>query len=341
MRGLLIGSLFLAILLIILQLQPVIEILLVLFAGVLLGILLSSIIFFLEHRTPLSHRWAVGLVLLFFAGLLIGSGLLIGPPLAEEMNRLYDRLDQGIEQIHNQIKDAKWLQPFIPKKLDSTTLSSSSSKVLGGITTFLSTSLGILANAIIVLFIGIYLAVNPTFYIKNGIHIFPPEKRERAYDVLTALGRALAWWLYGRLATMAAVGILTAVCLLLIGLPLAMTLGFIAGLLAFVPYIGPVVSVIPAVLVALAEGNSMVGSVLLVYLIVQTLESYLLTPLIQKKAVSIPPALLISVQVFLGVLIGSIGVMLATPLAVSVIVLIQLLYLEDVLGESVTVIGER
>ena len=338
-RSLIVGSLILAVLLSLTLLQTIVEILCIIFLGVLLGIFLDGGITILKNHTPLSHPWAVGIILIMFGGLLIATGWMIGSPLVDEMNRLTERLIQGIERIHSRVIESTWLQPFMPKNVNVKTLLSNSAEVLSGLTGFLSTSLGIVANVVIVLFVGIYLAVNPDLYIENGLRILPMEKRERAREVLKALGRGLRWWLYGRLATMGAVGILTALGLFLTGLPLAMTLGVIAGLLAFVPYIGPILSLVPAMLVGLAEGPSMVGSVVLVYLVVQTLESYLLTPLIQKQAVAIPPALLISVQVFLGALIGGMGVMLATPLAVSAIVLIQMLYVEDILGEQVRVIG--
>lgn len=336
LRGLIMTTLVLGILLLLTTLQHVIEILFILFAGILLGVFLDGLVKFVTKYTPVPHAWAVTLVLIGFGGLLVATGWLIAQPFANDMTRLYEHLSQGISQIHSKIKETAWLQPWLP---NAETLLANPGNVIKGFTNFLSTSLGVMVNGVIILFVGIYLAVHPAFYIENGVRILPPAKRERTQEVLAALGRGLRRWVYGRLVTMAVVGILTATGLLIAGLSLAIPLGVIAGLLAFVPYIGPVLSVIPAILVSLAEGPAMVGSVLIVYLIVQTLESYLLTPLIQRKAVSIPPALLISVQVLLGILVGSVGVMLATPLAVSAIILLQMLYLEDVLGENVHVIG--
>jgi predicted PurR-regulated permease PerM len=139
---------------------------------------------------------------------------------------------------------------------------------------------------------------------------------------------------------MAVVGFLTAVGLWVAGIPLAFVLGLIAALLSFVPYIGPIASVVPAALVALAESPTKVLYVFIIYGVVQLLESYLITPLIQERAVSIPPAVLISAQVIMGILAGAIGVLMATPLAVVLIVLVQMLYLADVLGDPVSTLGE-
>jgi predicted PurR-regulated permease PerM len=117
-------------------------------------------------------------------------------------------------------------------------------------------------------------------------------------------------------------------------------LGLIAALLSFVPYIGPIVSVIPAVFVALADTPTKVLYVIIVYVAVQILESNLITPLIQEQTVSLAPVVLVAAQLLMGVLVGVVGVFIATPLAVVCIVLVQMLYVEDVLGEAVTPLGE-
>lgn len=140
---------------------------------------------------------------------------------------------------------------------------------------------------------------------------------------------------------MITVGILTTIGLLIIGMPLAFSIGFIAGLLSFVPYIGPILTSVPAILVGLSESQPMALKVLIVLILVQFFESYLITPLIQQKAVSLPPALLISMQVLMGVMVGAVGVFLATPLVLIIIVWVQLLYMEDILHEKVIMPGDH
>jgi predicted PurR-regulated permease PerM len=139
---------------------------------------------------------------------------------------------------------------------------------------------------------------------------------------------------------MGVVGLLTGVGLLIAGVPTPLALGLLAALLSFVPYVGPILSFIPAVLIALTVSLTKVFYVVLVFGIVQTLESYLVTPLVQRRAVSLPPVILITAQIAMGVLAGATGVLLATPLAVCVIVLLQMLYVEDVLGDEVHVLGQ-
>jgi len=136
-------------------------------------------------------------------------------------------------------------------------------------------------------------------------------------------------------------GVLTTLGLWILGIPLALTLGIIAAVLSFIPNIGPIISAVPAILIALIESPSKALYVIFLYIGIQTVESYLITPIIQKKAVHLAPALLIAVQIMIGVLLGALGLLLATPLMVVIIVLVQMLYVQDTLGYDVTVLGER
>jgi predicted PurR-regulated permease PerM len=186
----------------------------------------------------------------------------------------------------------------------------------------------------VILFIGLYVAAQPGLY-KNGfVRLMPLEKRNRAHEVLSAVGMTLRWWLIGKMMSMLVVGILTSLGLWLLGMPLALTLGTIAALLTFIPNIGPVLSAVPAVLLALLEGPTQVLYVLLLYLVIQTVESYFITPLIQKRMVALPPALILLAQVLLGVLVGGFGLILATPLAAAALVIVNMVYIEDVLHDA-------
>lgn len=160
-------------------------------------------------------------------------------------------------------------------------------------------------------------------------------------QVFESLGTALRWWLVGRAASMLVVGILTALGLWIAGVPVPLALALIAALMAFVPFLGPVLGAIPAVLVALVESPVKVLYVIIVFTFVQLLENYFITPLIQQRAVSMAPALLITVQIVMAILFGAMGVLLATPLAVVFIVLVQMLYIHDVLGDRIRLLGEK
>jgi len=133
---------------------------------------------------------------------------------------------------------------------------------------------------------------------------------------------------------MAATGVLTGLGLWLLGIPLALTLALLAAVLTFVPYVGAIVSAIPALLLGLVHSPTMVLYVAILYVIVQLVEGYLLTPLIQQETVALPPALTIASLVLFGALFGPLGLMLGTPLAAVGLVLVRMAYVEDVLEQG-------
>lgn len=314
-------------------LRQIAAVLLVLFAGGLLAVLLEGLATKLSVRTSLSYGWALGVVMTGLALLFAGAGWYAGPRIDEQFAMLGERIPNAIEYIRSSLQQSAWGQRLMEGSPDS---KKTLSVVVGGV----SSLLGGLSSGLIVLIVGLYLAATPSTYIDGALRLVSPSKRDRGRDVVRVIGHALRWWLAGRIASMGVVGVLTAIGLWIAGVPLAFVLGLIAALFSFVPYIGPIASVIPAALVALADDPTSVLYVLIVYLGVQILESNLITPLIQEQTVSLAPAVLISAQLLMGVLVGVVGVFIATPLAVVCIVLVQMLYIEDVLDEAVTPLGE-
>ena len=212
--------------------------------------------------------------------------------------------------------------------------------VLARVTGIFSTTLGIFADFIIILFIGLYLAIEPGLYTRGVIRLAPASRRERARAVIDEVGNTLRWWLIGKAASMLVIGVLTAFGLWLLDVPLALTLGLLAAILTFIPNIGPILSVVPAALLALLHSPTRALYVILLYLGIQTIESYLLTPMVQRRTVQLPPALTIFAQVLLGVLVGGLGLALATPLTAAALVLVRMIYVEDTLHDSIETSGE-
>jgi predicted PurR-regulated permease PerM len=138
----------------------------------------------------------------------------------------------------------------------------------------------------------------------------------------------------GQLLLMSAVAVVTGIGLAALDVPLALALALLAGLLEFIPYIGPLVAAVPALLVALGESPALAGWVLLLYIGIQAVEGNLLQPLVQQRAVYLAPALILLGQLVFGILAGPLGIVLATPLAASALVTVRMLYIEDVLGEK-------
>jgi predicted PurR-regulated permease PerM len=269
------------------------------------------------------------------------SGWIVGPRILEQLTVLANRMPQAIESLKITLSGFGWGQHLLAGKPMPENLLPVGKDLLGGVTGIFSSALGIIASTFLILFVGIYSAVSPNLYIDSWVRMFPKPRRQRIAEVFRALGTTLRWWLVGRIASMIAVGVSTTVALWVAGIPLALTLGLIAAFLSFIPFIGPVLAGIPITLVALAEDPALVIWAVAVYLAIQLLESYLITPLIQKKVVSIPPALLITVQLLMAVLFGVIGMLMATPLVLTCIVVVQMLYIQDALGDSVRLMGDH
>jgi predicted PurR-regulated permease PerM len=199
---------------------------------------------------------------------------------------------------------------------------------------------GAITNLVLVLFVGLYLAFAPRLYVDGFVRLLPAGSRGRVHDVLEVLGRVLRRWLLGRLSVMAVNGTLTALGLWFLGIPLPAMLGLLTGLLNFIPNLGPLLAAVPAVLLALLQGPQEVLWVVVLYLIIQNLDGFVFTPLVQQRTVSLPLVIIITAQVLFGLLLGSLGLLFATPLAAVILVLVKMLYLQDVLSESITIPGE-
>jgi predicted PurR-regulated permease PerM len=201
---------------------------------------------------------------------------------------------------------------------------------------------GVLVTAVVIVFVGGFGAAEPEQY-KHGLYLLvPPQHRSRVGEAVDAVAFNLRWWLMGQVLLMLILWVTTTVGLWLIGIPLALVLGLITGLFELIPYAGAWISAVPAALIALMISRGHLAGVLALYLFLHVLEGYLLFPLIQRGTVGTPPALTLIAQVLLGEMMGLLGLFVAAPLTVVVIVLLKMLYIEDTLGDqSVEVPGER
>lgn len=328
-----------AVLLALLLLWYAVDVLLLVFAGILLAIFLRGLGDKLSKRTGLSGGWSLGMVMLSLVAVIGVAVWLLAPSIAEQTDELTQSLPRAVERLQSRMERYGWARRVMEQLPSAEELVSDRADAFARVTGVFSTTLGALANFVIILFVGLYLAVEPRLYVNGLIRLVPLGRRDRAREALNAVGYALRWWLIGKVGSMIVIGVLTWLGLWLLGVPLALTLGIIAALLTFIPNIGPILSVVPAALLALLDSPTRALYVLLLYFTVQVVESYLLTPLVQRRTVSLPPALTIAAQVLLGVLLGGLGVVLATPLTAVALVLVKMLYVEDVLGDPVEVRG--
>lgn len=206
-----------------------------------------------------------------------------------------------------------------------------SGKVFPALGKIFSTGFGMLTSMAVVFFVGLFLAVNPQLYFHGVVQLFPYAARPKAEDVMQKMGARLFSWLGGRLLTMLITGAGTGIGLWLLGVPMAGTVGVVTALLTFVPNIGAVLALLLAMMLALSQGPATLVWVVALYCVLQLVESNILTPLIQQQKTSIPPALLISFQLLVGVLTGFLGLMVATPLLAASMVLIQEVWVKQVI----------
>lgn len=199
---------------------------------------------------------------------------------------------------------------------------------------------GAVADLMVVIFGGIFLAAQPNFYRIGAIKLIPTGKRALVGEAMIDSERALRLWLRGQLLAMILVGLLTGGGLWLLGMPSAAVLGLLAGLLEFIPFAGPILSAVPALLIALALSPDLALSVLLLYVIVQQVEGNVLQPLIQQYAVDLPGVVLLFALIAFGALFGVLGVVLAAPLAVVCYVLVKRLYIVEALDTPTPIPGE-
>ena len=311
-------------------------VLLLLFAAILLAVLLSALAGLIERSTPVPGRWAVGLACLMVGGVLASFVALMGAQIVAQAASLAADLPALVDAAEARL-GLSGLGAWLEERIAGALAGGGLVRSVAGYSTSL---VNVAAHVVIVVAAGIYLALDPRRYREGAILLVPRGRRPEARETLLTIGGALRLWLAGQLAAMALVGVLTTLGLLWIGIPSAMALGLLAGLLEFVPYVGPILAAAPALALGLAEGPTTALWVAGLYLAIQQAEGSLITPLVQQRTVDLPPVVTIFSILSFGVLLGPLGVVLATPLAVVCFVLVKRLWVREVVGEDVDVPGE-
>ena len=330
-----VGIVILAVLLV-LAVIYVFDVILLLFGAILMAIFLRGLADLVNRYTKLSEGLSILLVSLLLLVILAGAIALLAPSVAEQIRHLRDQLPKSAKQAGAYISHFNWGKTLseqlpsvdeIKEKIDAASILTS----VGG---YFSSTIGAIGNFFVMVLLAIYLASEPRFYADGLTKLFPLRSRPRVFEVLSEIGTTLSWWLIGKVASMIFIGLLTWLGLWMLGVPLSLTLGLIAGLLSFIPNFGPIISAVPAILLAFIESPISALYVLILFVIVQIIESNLVTPFIERKTVELPPALTVVAQLALSMLIGGVGLILATPLLAGIVVFVQMVYIEDVLGDK-------
>ncbi len=310
------------------------------FIGILLAVLFRGEATLVKRFTRIPVGWALLLVATVSIGIVVAFFWFAGPAINEQFSQLLQTLPTSIDRIRETISRyavgqylLSYLQPPQPGA------GTSGFSLFSGVTGIASTIYGILTDLLLVLVTAIYFAVNPQMYTRGILLLIPKSKSLRVSEVIDESGRVLGYWLIGQVLVMVFVGVMITLGLSLIGIPLALVLGVISGLLEFIPIFGPVVAAVPGILIAMTGGWVQALYVALVYLIVQEIEANVLVPLIQKVTVEVPPALVVLALVAFGSLFGFLGILVATPMTALLILWVKRLYVEDALGKTPPLIG--
>jgi predicted PurR-regulated permease PerM len=320
---------------------------LLLFSGVLFGVFLVAVSDLLGRLIGGPHVLRLVIVCIFLTGLFSTVIALGGATIAGQANALSSTIRSQVGTVKNFLEergvDTSFLTfgggaaaaantdtprqaPSLPHLPDASTIASGTSAIFVQTWKFVSSLFETVGNIFIIILLGLLIATQPSLYRNGMLRFVPASYRPRAAEFADDIGETLRRWLMGQLMTMTSLFLITWIGLTLIGIPGALVLGFITGLLSFIPNVGAVLAGTLIVLASLGQGSAAVAGAFGLYLLVQFLEGNILTPLIQREAIDIPPATIFAAQIFLGFLFGLWGLALALPLMAMVNVALKHFY---------------
>ena len=302
------------------------------FGAVIVATVLRSVASVLERHARVPSKISVGVALLMVVFMMAALTLLVGEPLAQQFEILRLRLPAAVDAV------VQWLNSHrigvavlqYIEEARGNDASPWAMRIAGAA----GSTVGALSGAALMLVMGIYLAMAPRVYRDGLVRLMPLSVRARIDEVLDACGKALSRWLLGQSVSMLFVGATTALGLWLLDVPLAFSVGVLSGLLAFIPFFGAIAGGLLAVLLGFMQGPETALYVLSLALVIQQIEGNVLMPLVERWAVGLPPVLGIAATVMFGLLFGLLGVLLAAPAMIVLMVVVEGLYIKGVLEEA-------
>jgi predicted PurR-regulated permease PerM len=312
---------------------------LTIFLAVIAGLALVRAADWLEkHRI----RRSVGapLVMLLIIGALVGLVAAVAPAVRKQSQELTTELPKAMRKVEQWLGKAQAtakLQQAPSEQQPQQPQQTEQPQKQAGRFVFpvITSTFEALAGLLIIIFVAIYIAVSPHTYREGIIHLIPHSRRPQLVEVLDEVAETLRGWLTARLIAMIVIGIVTGASLALLGIRGALALGIIAGLMELIPFYGPVVASIPAIGVALLESPQKALYVAILYIVIQQFEGNILTPLLLKKRLEVPPVLTIVAVSAFGIVFGVLGMLAAEPLVAATLLVVRKLYVRDVIGDNV------
>ncbi len=308
------------------------KVLLLILGGVLFATYFLGLTKYINTKTGLNKKLALLLTMIItfvFTGFVMYK---ITPNISKQVVELRETLPKAIDKTNETIAQSESLNFLVQPIRKSIEIGQ---KDEGGyIKSFFSSVFGVLGDLYIIVFLGFFFIAGADSYVNGIVKLFPNHRRKRTKEILEHTGYTLRNWLIGKLMSMVIVGSLVTIGLYILGVPQALTLGVFTAILAFIPNIGPLISLIPALLISFSISNELAVSTLIVYLLIQAVESNLITPMIHKEMIAMPMAMVLIAQVLLGIFTGYLGLIMAVPFVAIVMVIVKKAYIEDVLGDT-------
>lgn len=301
------------------------NVLLMMLAGSLIATFFHGLADFIERRTKLQRRTAMisGVAITF-----ILTGLLfwfMGMRIQQQINELSTTLPGTVAHLR-----AKLGQSELGRQLLDAAGDKPSGDMLHTASSVFTTSFGVLGDVYIMLFLGIFFTTNPSIY-KDGLLLLVPASRQKmGRHILDRISLSLKGWLKGMMVSMVLVSVMISIGLTIVGIPAALVLGLLTGLLEIVPTLGSVLAMIPGTLLGLTVSTNTGIVVAIIYIISQTITANIVNPLIQKKMINLPPALTLVSQLVMGSVSGALGIIMAVPLLAITVILVDELYVKKI-----------
>lgn len=310
----------------------VLDLIMLAFGAVIVATVLRSLAAALERHARVPTHISVMAALLLVVIMITAVSWLVGEPLSEQFEKLRQRLPAAVDAVMQWLNSHRLGVAALQyiEEARGNDASPWAMRVAGAA----GSTFGALCGAALMLVMGLYLALAPRLYRDGLVRLMPLSARERVDEALDACGNALSRWLLGQSISMLFVGTTTALGLWLLDVPLAFSVGVLSGLLAFIPFFGAIAGGLLAVLLGFMQGPETVLYVLILALVIQQIEGNVLMPLVERWAVGLPPVLGIAATVMFGVLFGLLGVLLAAPAMIVLMVVVQRLYIKGVLEDG-------
>ncbi|MGB3844905.1 AI-2E family transporter [Sphingopyxis sp. YF1] len=295
--------------------QPI----LLIFAGIVVAAMLDGGTRLLGRILPIGRGWRLALVCLSLVAFLGWTILFAGSQIADQVATLQTVIMAQVERI------AAWASEhgMGNVQLDAKTITENLAGTVGRVTAAVGSVVGALTSLVMIVVLGIFIAIEPRLYERGVAWMLPLKSRENFYITTARMGFTLRRLMAGRLLGMAVEGVGTWLACLAVGIPMAALMGLLTGLLAFIPNIGAIVSGILLVLVGFSAGTDTGFWAIAIYFVVQTVDGYLIVPMVAKQTVDLAPALVLGAQILLGALLGLLGLALADPIVAMIKVALE------------------